>query len=264
MKKKTIIIIGSEGNLGIELKKMLKASNNIIICSDKSFSNRLSLHKKSKQIYEHYIDVKNETSVQNFYKLVINKFKKIDGIVFAATTKTQDFYFPFENFSYKSWKNIVDTELGGAFLISKYFGRALAKQKKGSIVFISSIYGVVGNDHAIYKGSNLAKVYSNKKQSNQIFSNSAYNASKGGLISFTKFLATYWVGTNIRFNSVSPGGIKHKKENKIFVKNYSKKVPLKRKANLEEVCDAIIFLLSDKSKYINGHNLVVDGGFTAW
>lgn len=263
MKKKNIIIIGSEGSLGKDLKKIL-LPNNTIICVDNSFSKKTEFVKKSNNLYEHFLDIKNENSIKNFHNIFRKKIKKIDGIIYSVTTKPKDFYFPIEKFSYNSWKQVLDTELGGAFLVAKYFGGTLAKQKKGSVVFVSSIYGIVGNDHSIYKGSNLAKIYSNKNQSKKIFSSSAYNASKGGLISLTKFLAGYWPGRNIRFNCVSPGGIKNNKENKIFVKNYSKKVPLNRKANLREISDAIIFLLSDKSNYINGHNLVVDGGFTTW
>ena len=103
-----------------------------------------------------------------------------------------------------------------------------------------------------------------KNKKKKIFSNSAYSTAKGGLISFTKFLSAYWAGRNIRVNCCSPGGIYNKNENKKFIKNYSSKVPLKRKAEINEIVNTIIFLASDKSSYINGHNLVVDGGFTAW
>tara|TARA_Y100000389_G_scaffold192960_1_gene221204 strand:- start:106 stop:897 length:792 start_codon:yes stop_codon:yes gene_type:complete len=263
MKKKKIILIGSEGKLGKTIIKKL-SKENVVICADKKFSREKRFIRKKVNIFEHYIDVINEKSVKNFHDNVIKKFKNIDGIVFSVTAKSKDFYFPLENFSFQSWKSLIDIELGGAFLLAKNFGQTFAKQKFGSFVFVSSIYGIVGNDHSIYKGSNLANVYSNKNQNKKIFSNSAYNTAKGGLISFTKFLATYWVGKNVRFNCISPGGIEDKRENKTFVKQYSTKVPLRRKAKLEEITDSIIFLLSEKSKYINGHNLVVDGGFTAW
>lgn len=264
MNGKKIIIFGSESKLGIKLKKSLVKKGCTVISCDQKLSNKKKLIKKNKRIYEFGLDVRSEKSVKNFYEIIKSKIKKIDGIVFSVTKKTTDFYYPFKDFSYKNWKNIIDTELGGAFLVSKYFAEFLASKRNGSFVFISSIYGVVGNDHSIYKGSNLAKVYSNKKQTKTIFSNAAYSTSKGGLISFTKFLATYWVGSNLRFNCISPGGIENSKENKTFIKNYSVKVPLRRKAKIQEVCDAIEFLLSDRSKYINGHNLLVDGGFTAW
>ena len=264
MKKKKIILIGSEGKLGKVITKKL-VQENVVICADKQFLKKKHYNKNNnKNIYKYYIDVTSEKSVKTFHDNVIKKFKKIDGIVYSVTAKPKDFYFPLENFTFQSWKTLIDIELGGAFLLAKNFGKSLATQKSGSFVFVSSIYGIVGNDHSIYKDSNLANVYSNKKQNKKIFSNAAYNTAKGGLISLTKFLATYWVGKNVRFNCISPGGIEDKRENKNFVKKYSLKVPLRRKAKVEEITDSIIFLLSEKSKYINGHNLIVDGGFTAW
>tara|TARA_Y100000590_G_C15732705_1_gene1017584 strand:- start:2412 stop:3206 length:795 start_codon:yes stop_codon:yes gene_type:complete len=264
MKGKTIIIFGGEGQLGKRLSLILKKQGSTVISVDKKYIKSNEVKRKSKNYYQANIDLKNENSVSNLQKIIQKKFKKIDGIVFSATIKTKDFYYPLKDLSYLSWKSIIDIELGGAFLVSKYFGNSMSLNKKGSIVFVSSIYGIVGNDHKIYKNTNLAKVYSNKSQNKNIFSNSAYAASKGGIISLVKFLATYWEGKNIRVNSVSPGGISNKMEDKRFVRNYSNKVPLQRKAKLEEVCSSIIFLLSNKSSYVNGHNLVVDGGFTAW
>ena len=140
MRKKNIVIIGSEGSLGKDLKKILLSNHNTIVCADKSFSKKTNFVKKSKYLYEHYLDVKNENSIKNFHKTLRKKIKKIDGIIYSVTAKTKDFYYPIEKFSYNSWKQVVDTELGGAFLIAKYFGSTLAKQKKGSVVFISSIY----------------------------------------------------------------------------------------------------------------------------
>ena len=87
----------------------------------------------------------------------------------AATVSSTEINFrflnPLENFTFQSWKTFINIELGGAFLLAKNFGKSLATQKSGSFVFVSSIYGIVGNDHSIYQGSNLANVYSNKKES---------------------------------------------------------------------------------------------------
>ena len=196
---------------------------------------------------------------------IIKRFKKVDNIIYLATYKAKDFYSKFTESSLDGWKKTLEVELNGAFIVSKIFGKEMEKKKLGNFVFLSSIYGVVGNDHSIYEGSNLASVYAkNKKQKSQMYSGAVYPVAKGGIMALTKYLSTYWGKHNIRVNCVSPGGIYNKSENKIFLKNYSKKVPMGRKAKVKEICDSIIFLTSDNSSYVNGHNLIVDGGFTAW
>ena len=80
----------------------------------------------NKNIYKYYIDVTSEKSVKTFHDNVIKKFKKIDGIVYSVTAKPKDFYFPLENFTFQSWKTLIDIELGGAFLLAKNFGKSLA------------------------------------------------------------------------------------------------------------------------------------------
>ena len=119
----------------------------------------------------------------------------------------------------------------------------------GSIVNIASIYGVVGPDFNIYEGTTMTMP-------------AAYSAIKGGLISFTKYLASYLGPNNIRVNAVSPGGI-FDNQNPIFVNNYNNKVPLRRMGNPDDIIPAIIFLLSEDAKYITGQNLIIDGGWTS-
>lgn len=261
MYKKTAIIFGGNGALGSKISQKLLQQNYSVVSIDKKIKN---FKKIKKDFYIAKADVTKKKNLENLSKKLKKILKKIDVVIFAPTYKSKDFYFPFNKLSLSSWKKIIEVELTGAFLVSQIFGKIFEDQKKGNLIFLSSIYGIVGNDHSIYNGSNLAQVYSNKKQKKKIFSNSAYSTAKGGLISFTKFLSTYWVGKNIRVNCCSPGGISNRLENKKFVKNYSSKVPLKRKANLDEIVNAIAFLATEKSSYINGHNLVVDGGFTAW
>jgi len=141
-------------------------------------------------------------------------------------------------------------------------------ENQGNIILLSSMYGVVGNDQRIYEGANLSTLYAgedlggNKKK--RIYSHAAYSAVKGGVIALTRYLAAYWEGRNIRVNCVSPGGVEHVGENQRFVQQYSSRVPLGRKAKVEEIASAVVFLASDASSYINGHNLLVDGGWTAW
>ena len=261
MKKKNIIIFGGNGTLGKKLSEKFYKENNCVISVD---INNKNFRKVKNNFFVANVDVTDKKSIKQLKTKIIKSIGKINTIIYAITYKPKDFYYSFNKLSLSSWRKIIDIELTGSFLVSQIFGKIFEKQKNGNIIFLSSIYGIVGNDHSIYKGSNLAKVYSNNKQNKNIFSNSAYSTAKGGLISLTKFLSTYWAGKNIRVNCCSPGGILNQSENKKFTKNYSSKVPLRRKANVNEIVNAVMFLASEESSYINGHNLVVDGGFTAW
>lgn len=127
----------------------------------------------------------------------------------------------------------------------------MKEQNFGSIVNVASIYGVVGNDFTIYEGYGGT-------------SPAAYAAIKGGIINFSRYLASYYGKYNIRVNCVSPGGILDTAhQNASFIERYSEKSPLKRLGNPEEIAPAINFLLSDEASFITGHNLMVDGGWTA-
>ena len=124
----------------------------------------------------------------------------------------------------------------------------MAVQNSGAIVNIASIYGVVGNDFTLYEeygGTSPA----------------AYSAIKGGIINFTRYLASYYGKKGIRINCVSPGGI-FDHQNPSFVARYEAKVPMGRLGNPDDIAPSVSFLLSDEAKYITGQNLIVDGGWT--
>ena len=180
--------------------------------------------------------------------------------------KGDDFYLPFEEVSLEGWEVGLLGNLTIPFLTIQTFIPTMKKNKSGSIINIASHYGLVGNDQSIYEGANLNKVYTkgDKENKTRIYSHGVYNAAKGGLINFTRYLSAYYGKYNIRVNCISPGGIYNKDENEIFLEKYAKKVPLGRKAKPCEINGALILLASDASSYITGHNLVVDGGYTIW
>ena len=122
-------------------------------------------------------------------------------------------------------------------------------KNKGSVVNITSIYGVVGNDLTIYENTSITTA-------------APYSAIKGGIINFTRYLASYYGRQGVRVNCVSPGGILDKQHN-IFIANYERKVPMGRMGNPDDIAPAVSFLLSDDAKYITGQNLIVDGGWTS-
>jgi NAD(P)-dependent dehydrogenase (short-subunit alcohol dehydrogenase family) len=129
----------------------------------------------------------------------------------------------------------------------------MVKQKNGSIINVSSIYGIVGPDQRIYGKS---------RHNSPPF----YSAAKGAIVNLTKYLAACWGKNNVRVNTLTLGGIYDKKlhTDKEFVKKYSEKTMLGRMSRVSDYNGAILFLSSDLSSYMTGANLIVDGGWTAW
>ena len=150
----------------------------------------------------------------------------------------------------------MDVNLDGMYIVAKEIGTRMAKRKKGSIIQTSSIYSsCMASDQRIYKGSK----YLNKV----INTPAAYAVSKAGVVGLTLHLASYWAKNKVRVNTLSPGGI-FSGQNKKFVNNYSKRIPLNRMANKEEMVGAVLYLASDASSYVTGQNIFVDGGLSAW
>lgn len=262
LSSKTIILFGGSGILGKEFTKALVAYNAKVISCD---INNIPQHEKLSNVDYYTFDVGNEDELHKFRDNVILKHKKIDVLINSLTVKYNDFYLPFEEVSTKGWEIGLKGNLTLPFMTCKAFIKHFAQNKSGSIINISSVYGLVGNDQSIYEGSNLHEIYVKESPNiKQIYSHGVYNAAKGGLNNFTRYLAAYYGKDNIRVNTISPGGIEYPAENEVFLKKYGAKTPLGRKAKKDEINGALIFLASDASSYVTGHNLVVDGGFTAW
>jgi NAD(P)-dependent dehydrogenase (short-subunit alcohol dehydrogenase family) len=221
----------------------------------------------SDQIIEQFnCDVTDPESVRQMVEQVSAAATRIDVLVYSVTAKPKDFYVPFTECSLEGWQLVLRAELDGLFLVTQSVGKIMERAGGGSMIFLSSIYGIVGNDQHIYEGSNLRELYlgDNTSETKQVYAHPVYAAAKGAVISLTRFLAAYWGDNNIRVNCISPGGLAHPGENDEFLKRYSARVPLGRKGGLDDVSGAVVYLASDASGYVTGHNLVVDGGWTAW
>jgi NAD(P)-dependent dehydrogenase (short-subunit alcohol dehydrogenase family) len=271
LKNKIVLVVGGRGYLGRDFCQKLRSQNANVISADLPIASKAAstsdFNDEFSDIEQIDIDVTNKDSVSKVVKSLLEKYGRIDTLVYSVTAKPNDFYMPFTECSLEGWQSVIHAELDGLFLVVQEVGRAMEKEEQGNMIFISSIYGVVGNDQRIYEGSNLAGLYSNQekgKQSKQIYSHSVYPVVKGGVISLTRYLAAYWGKKNIRVNCISPGGVYHKGENEVFLKKYSNKVPLGRKAEVSEITSSIIYLSSDEAGYITGQNLIIDGGWTAW
>ena len=162
---------------------------------------------------------------------------------------------PFESYAESSFDQVMDVNVKGVLLCCQVFGGAMARAGRGSIINISSIYGLVSPDQGIYEY---------RRQKGEVFYKPvAYAVSKSALFNLTRYLATYWAKQGVRVNTLTFAGVFNQQDEE-FLRSYCPKVPLGRMARADEYNGAVVFLASDASSYMTGSNLVLDGGFTAW
>jgi NAD(P)-dependent dehydrogenase (short-subunit alcohol dehydrogenase family) len=263
LKHKTAVVTGAAGFLGEKFCNSLSQFGAKVAVVDINFESAKEVSKKINiegGISEAFqCDVSSQSSVDELIKNIILKFDKIDILHNNAAGKTNElaaFFETFEQYSLDTWDKVMSTNLTGMFLISQAVSKHMIERKiKGSIIQTSSIYGILGPDQRIYEGS----LYLGQK----INTPAVYSASKAGVVGLTKYLATYLAKYGIRVNTLTPGGVQSG-QNQQFIKNYSNRIPLERMAEPDEMVGALIYLASDASSYVTGHNLVVDGGLECW
>lgn len=198
-------------------------------------------------------DLSNEKATRAAAKKVIAEFGGLDILIhsaaFVGTTQFPGWGVPFEEQSVEAWEAALRVNLTAAFILAQETKEALQKSKHGSLILVGSIAGSSAPTPALYEGTPMV-------------SPAGYNASKGGLLQLTRYLAAE-LAPQIRVNMLSPGGI-YRNQPEIFHQRYKEKTPLQRMATEEDLKGAMAFLASDLSRYVTGHNLVVDGGYTIW
>lgn len=246
---KVALITGGAGLLGREIAKALYDFGARVYIGDVD-------EKKAKEISEDtrigYVqfDITSEDSIGKALETVIRDNGRLDIMVNSAYPRTKDWGNKIEKVSFESWKNNLDSHLGGYFFCCRKAAEQMKQQGGGTIINMASIYGVVAPDFSIYEGTEMTMPV-------------AYSAIKGGIIALTRYIATYYAKYNVRANAVSPGGIFDNHE-ETFVRKYSDKTPLGRMGRPSEITGAVVFLASEASSYVTGQNLIVDGGWTAW
>lgn len=198
-------------------------------------------------------DLRDEKAVRCCVREVIQKLGGLDILVHCAayvgTTKDAGWAVPFEEQTVEAWDKALRVNVTSAFVLAQECHKALQNSGHGSVILFSSIYGMVGPDLRLYEGTSMANP-------------AGYNASKGGILQLSRYLATFLAPT-IRVNTISPGGV-WRSQPEAFHERYKKRTPLGRMATEEDMKGAIAYLASDLSKYVTGHNLVIDGGYTIW
>ena len=162
---------------------------------------------------------------------------------------------PFESYPEESFDAVMDVNVKGAFLACQVIGGAMAREGRGSIVNVSSIYGLL---------SPVQDLYAFRRDQGETFVKPvAYSVSKSAILNLTRYLATYWAKAGVRVNTLTLAGVWNDQPAE-FLEAYTARVPMGRMLDAQEALGAVVFLASDASSYVTGSNVVVDGGWSAW
>lgn len=194
------------------------------------------------------VDITSAPSLDSLIEAVVHRHGRIDAVVNAAYPRNKNFGRKFEAVTFEDFSENLSIHLGGYFLVMQKFALHFKRMGGGSIVNISSIYGVIPPRFEIYEGTEMTMPVE-------------YAAIKSALIHLTKYAAKYFKGSNVRINCVSPGGILHNQPQQ-FIEQYSHFTLSKGMLESNDVAGAVLFLVSDDAKFINGQNIIVDDGFT--
>jgi NAD(P)-dependent dehydrogenase (short-subunit alcohol dehydrogenase family) len=162
---------------------------------------------------------------------------------------------PFEAYPEESFDRVMDVNVKGTFLTCQVVGARMAAEGRGSIVNVSSIYGMLSPVQDVYDFR--------RRGGEEFFKPVAYSVSKSALYNLTRYLATYWAKSGVRVNTLTLAGVWNDQPQE-FLDAYTPRVPLGRMADVGEVVGPVVFLASDASSYVTGANLVADGGWSAW
>lgn len=263
---KSALITGAAGLLGVEHATALLEIGARVVLTDISnpaleyaMSNLSKCYDPSRIIIK-VMDVSQPESIQNTAESLWKRGIRIDILLNNAAidpkVKGEEGVLEtsrLENFSLDQWNLQLAVGLTGAFLCSQTFGTAMAKDGKGGVILnLASDLSVISPDQRLYRKAGL-------KEEMQPVKPVTYSVIKTGLIGLTRYLATYWADKGVRSNALSPGGV-FNGQNEAFVSRISNLIPLGRMANKDEYRGAVQFLCSDASSYMNGQNILIDGG----
>jgi len=267
LKDQVAVVTGGGGQLGFEFSKTLAEAGAAVAVVDLNGDAAIKvadgLIKDGYKAKGIAVDITKPDSVNQMTALVLSTFGRLDILVNSAALDPK--FDPdaaskgiapgaFEDYPLEQWNAAMNVNLTGMFLVTQACVRPMIEQgKKGSIINICSTYGLNGPDQRIYIKDGKRVAYK------PVY----YTTTKAGVMGFTKYLAAYYAGTEIRVNALTPGGVFNNHE-EYFVKNYSAKTILGRMAKKDEMNGALLFLASNASSYMTGNNVIVDGGWTAW
>ena len=263
------VITGGSGFLGRQFAEALGEMGALPVLVD---LNEKALAEAKRQVEQFcgrcdtaVADITNESSLRSAVDAILARHQRIDVLVNnAALTKysgdvNPDKYFaPFEDGDESIWNAGLRVNLTGTMLCCKVIGPVMQRQGKGSIINLGSDVGIISPDQRIYEPQPEIG-YAGQNFNTPAF----YSVTKAGVIHLTKHLATLWAKSGVRVNTLSPAGV-YRDHQPDFVEQLAARIPLGRMAHINEYKGAIVFLASDASSFMVGHNLIMDGGRTIW
>lgn len=267
---KTALITGAAGLLGVEHAAALLESGAMVVLTDigetslAAARESLSQNAKASRIQTRVMDVSKPEAIRGVAESLAAEGVRVDILVNNAAidpkVKGDEGVLEtsrLENFPLEQWDLQLAVGLTGAFLCSQVFGTAMARDGKGGVILnIASDLSVFAPDQRLYRKEGLAEEMQPVKPV-------TYSVIKAGLVGLTRYLATYWADKGVRCNALSPGGVFNGQGDE-FVHRLTSLIPLGRMANHDEYRAAVQFLCSDASAYLNGQNIVMDGGRSVW
>jgi NAD(P)-dependent dehydrogenase (short-subunit alcohol dehydrogenase family) len=258
------VVTGGAGLLGSEFCRTLAEAGALVLVADLNGAAAVQTAEAIKQqnlkAQPVQVDVTDPASVSKLVEAADYAGGRLDILVNSAALDPK--FDPqhsgahansFEDYPLEAWNQSLSVNLTGLFLCCQAAARPMLAQGKGVIINICSTYGLVGPDQRIYLKPDQPVQYK------PVY----YSVTKAGVLGMTHYLATYYVGKNIRVNALTPGGV-YNNHDEVFLKAYSARTVMGRMAQRDEMNGALLFLASDASSYMTGSNLVVDGGWTAW
>jgi NAD(P)-dependent dehydrogenase (short-subunit alcohol dehydrogenase family) len=256
-----IVLTGVSGQLGAAYATALLDRGARVAGLDLRPSERSDRLAAAHPAHYHFIsaDVTSSASLQAALDSVVGRFGEPtvlinNAAIDAPPSAPPEENGPYETYPESSWDRILDVNLKGVHLCCQVFGGRMAAGQGGSIVNVASIYGVVSPDQSLYEYR--------RRRGETFFKPVAYSASKSGILNLTRYLAVYWARQRVRVNSLTIAGVFAGQE-EAFLDAYCSRIPIGRMAAVDEYNGAVLFLSSAASRYMTGHNLVVDGGWTA-
>jgi len=265
VKDRVVVVTGGLGQLGRQFALALADRGAKVVVADVAatstkISDRFGDRAADSRLMFLTMDVTAKKSITDGLAKVMTRWGVPHGLVnCAAIDSPPDAAVgengPFETYLEGSFDRVMQVNVKGTFLCCQVIGAAMAGVGRGSIVNISSIYGLVSPDQRLYEYR--------RRGGEQFFKPAAYSVSKSALMNLTRYLATYWAPRGVRVNTLTFAGV-FNNQNEEFLKAYCPRVPLGRMAREDEYNGAVIFLLSEAASYMTGANMVVDGGWTSW